>query len=189
MKKIEIIWREILEAGVKHPVFEQKKLAEQFGMSTSTVFSALSPLRELGAVVVTGRNFRLTNAEKLLYFWATHRNLSRDIIYATRAPFSVAEIEGLMDAHAVYGCYSAVRIHLGSAPADYDKVYVYGTEALKVRFPKAPGPANLFVLRPDPYLTGNVTPVSQTLVDLWNLSDWYATDYFRALKEHAYGFL
>lgn len=56
MKKIEIIWREILETGVKNPLFEQKGLAEKFSFSTSTVFAAIVPLRQIGAVAVTGRN-------------------------------------------------------------------------------------------------------------------------------------
>lgn len=187
MKKIEIIWREILETGVKNPVFEQKQLAEKFNFSTSTVFAALKPLRGIGAVAVTGRNFRLTNLEKLLYFWATHRNLSKDIIYQTRVEQPTMETEGMIDNKTIYGAYSAARILLGFAPADYDKVYVYGSKEITTRFPRLPGPANFFVLKPDPFLKPPTTGISQTFVDLWNLSDWYATDFLRALKEKFYG--
>ena len=45
MKKIELIWREILDEGIINPIFEQKKLAKKFGLSTSTVFAAIKPLR------------------------------------------------------------------------------------------------------------------------------------------------
>jgi len=30
---------------------------------------------------------------------------------------------------------------------------------------------------------GAVTPDIQTFVDLWNLSDWYAKDFLKALKD------
>lgn len=189
MKKIELIWREILETGTKDQTFEQKQLAVKFGFSTSTVFAAIKPLRDLGAITVTGRNFRITNLEKILLFWATHRNLTRDIIYQTHVDLPVMEIEGLMDNQTVFGAYSAARILLGSAPADYDKVYVYGSEDLQSRLPKLSGEPNFFVLKLDRFLKSKTTPVSQTYVDLWNLKDWYATDFLNALKQKYYGFL
>ena len=193
-----MIWREVLESGIKQSnlpagnhVFEQKKLAEQFGFSTSTVFAAIKPLRAIGAVMVTGRNFRITNFEKILLFWATHRVLIKDIIYETRVEQPVLEIEGLVDSKTIYGAYSAGRILLGTAPAEYDKVYVYADSKknLQQRFPPKPGRANFFVLKKDQFLTGKTTPVSQTFIDLWNLSDWFAADFLTALKEKFYGFL
>jgi hypothetical protein len=191
MQKIELIWREILETGVKNPVFRQNELAKKYGFSTSTVFAAIKPLRAIGAVRVTGRDFRLTDLEKVLMFWATHRNLTKDIVYQTRVEQPVFEIEGLVDNTTVYGAYSAGRMLLGNAPSDYDKVYIYGPNSLAERFPKQKGQPNLFVLKPDPFLKnfGKVTPVSQTYIDLWNLSDWYAADFLKALKEKFYGFL
>ncbi len=188
MKKIEIIWREILETGVKNPIFEQKQLAKKFHFSTSTVFAAIKPLRDIGAVAVTGRNFKISNFEKILFFWATHRNLNKDIIYQTRVELPVLEIEGLVDNQTIFGSYSAARMHLGSAPADYDKVYVY-SNFLEERFPKKTGIPNLFVLKPDLFLKEKITSVPQTFVDLWNLSDWYAADFLKALKEKFYAHL
>lgn len=193
MKKIEIIWREMMEQAVKNPVFEQKQLATKFGFSTSTVFASLTSLRNLGAVSVTGRNFRITSLEKLLLFWATHRNLNHDIVYQTHIEAPVLEIEGLMDDDTIYGCYSATRFHLKVAPSEYDKVFVYSTnpENLKRRFPASPLSPNFFVLKADPFLSafGKITPVSQTYVDLFNLKDWYAGEFLKALKEKYYGFL
>ncbi|KKU92049.1 MAG: hypothetical protein UY21_C0006G0016 [Microgenomates group bacterium GW2011_GWA1_48_10] len=191
MKKIELIWREILENGQKDPVFEQKELASRLGLSTSTVFAALEPLRAIGAVTVGGRGFRLTNFSKVLFFWATHRNLAKDIVYKTRVDLPMVEIEGLVDNETIYGAYSAGRRLLGQAPADYDKVYLYAskTDNLIRRFPRAGGAANVFVLQADPGLPafGKMTPVSQTFVDLWNLPDWFAQDFLEALKEKFYG--
>ena len=133
MKKIELIWREILDEGIINPIFEQKKLAKKFGLSTSTVFAAIKPLRAIGAVEVTGRNFKIINFEKILMFWATHRNLQKDIIFQTHVDLPIHEIEGLMDNKIIYGGYSAARHLLNDTPADYDKVYVYGETD---RFPK-----------------------------------------------------
>jgi hypothetical protein len=193
MKKIELIWREILETGVKNPVFEQKKLAQKFHFSTSTVFAAVSPLRHIGAVTVTGRNFRITNLEKILLYWATHRQLNKDIIYQTHVDAPVLEIEGLMPPHTIYGAYCAARRLLADAPADYEMVYVYASDALAIqkRFPPSKQSPNLFVLAADPYVAafGPVTPPSQTFVDLWNLPHWYAKDFLDAVKEKFYGFL
>lgn len=194
MKKIEIIWREILEESKKSAFFEQKKLAYKYGISTSTVFAALYPLRNIGAVAVTGRNFRVVNIEKILMFWATHRNLKRDITYQTFVDLPVLEIEGLVDNQTIFGAYSTARILLKDSPSEYDKVYVYHPEPdnLMERFPKSDNKnPNFFVIKPDPNLAnyGKTTPVSQTFVDLWNLSDWYADEFIKALREKYYGFL
>lgn len=192
MKKIEIIWRDILEEGKKSPTFEQKKLAQKYKFSTSTVFAAIFPLRNIGAIDVTGRNFRIVNIEKILLFWATHRNLLKDIIYQTFVDLPVLEIEGLVDNETIFGAYSAARIKLKNAPSEYSKVYVYHKkpEILENRFPQNKNqPPNFFVIKQDQYLSkyGKTTPVSQTFVDLWNLSDWYADEFIKALKEKFYG--
>ncbi|MBI3577402.1 hypothetical protein HY086_05180 [Candidatus Gottesmanbacteria bacterium] len=193
MKKIEIIWREILEKAAKTATFEQKQLAEKFHFSTSTVFAAVSPLRDIGAIAVTGRNFRITNLEKILLFWATHRRINRDIVYQTHAEMPVMEIEGLIDNHTIYGAYSAARILLKAAPSEYDKAYFYHKDSkeLRQRFPPSSNAPNIFVLKADPFLPsyGKTSPLSQTYVDLWNLKDWYADEFLRALKEKFYGFL
>ncbi|MEK7566015.1 MAG: hypothetical protein AAB506_03145 [Patescibacteria group bacterium] len=186
MKKIELIWREILDVGLKNPVFEQKQLAQRFGFSTSTVFAAVKPLRAIGAVEVSGRNFKLVNFEKLLMFWATHRNLQKDVIYQTHVDLPVYEIEGLVDNNTIFGAYSAARNLLDEAVADYDKIYVYGDLSLTRRFLKQKGIPNFFILRKDKFLKGKITSVSQTFVDLWNLPDWFAKDYLEALKAKFY---
>ena len=69
--------------------------------------------------------------------WATHRNFSSDIIYATSVEKSAREIEGLMPPDIIFGAFSAYRFSHNSAPADYDQVYVYANELdeIKKRFP------------------------------------------------------
>ena len=87
----------------------------------------------------------------------------------------------------IFGVYSAYRLMYGNTPADYDKVYVYALtgDAVQARFPKRKGPSNLVVLQADPFLSGygKTTPPVQTYVDLWNLPDWYAQDFRRALRK------
>jgi len=193
MSKKEIIWREILFQAIeqKNRQFTQKELAAKFGFSLSTVFNALKAPRQIGAIKVTGRNFQVIDIEKFLYLWATGRNLKKDIIYQTRVDESVLNIEGLMPPSAIYGAYSAYRLKFKSAPADYDKVYIYSAdiEEIKKRFPavnavKTKTP-NLIVLKADEFLKnyGQTTTLAQTFVDLWNLSEWYAKDFLEALKE------
>ena len=195
MQKIETIWRELLFEALekKNRQFTQKKLAEKFHFSLSTVFQALKIPRKMGAVRVTGRFFVLEDPEKLLYHWASARNLRKDLIYQTRVDLPVLEIEGQMPAGVVFGAFSAFRQRFQMVPADYDKVYVYTNNLaeIKKRFPQNGGPANLFVLASDEFLFsyGYFTSLGQTFVDLWNLKEWYAKEFINALREKINGLL
>jgi len=188
MKKIEIIWRELLYQALEksNRQFTQKNLAEKFNFSTSTIFQALKAPRKMGAVRVTGRFFVLEDPEKLLYHWASVRNLEKDIIFSTRVDLPILEIEGRMPPDAVFGGYSSARQKLAEPPADYDKIYIYSQNLseIKQRFGSQKGSENLIVLKPDGFLTdyGQTTSLAQTFVDLWNLPDWYAKEFTGALK-------
>ncbi len=190
MSKKEILWREILYQAVENKKIEftQKKLAEKFGFSLSTVFNALKIPRQSGAIQVTGRNFIVRDAEKFLLLWATQRNVEKEIIYKTSSSNSVREIEGTMPDDVTFACYSAYVKKYRDAPADFDKVYVYAdlekTAEIRKRFPAKKGYFNLIVLKADSYLKefGLLTPDAQTFVDLWNLKDWQAKEFLNALK-------
>ncbi len=189
MKKIEIIWRELLNSVLENKVrrFEQKALAQKFGFSTSTVFQALKVPRQMGAVRVTGRYFVLEDPEKLLYHWASTRNIESDILASLKVSEPILEIEAKMPPKVIFGAYSAARMTLTTPPADYDKIYIYSNdiEKIKERFEIKKGNANLFVLKSDKFLLdyGQTTILAQTFVDLWNLKDWYAREYVKAIKE------
>ena len=189
MKKIEIIWRELLFQAIEKKTrqFTQKELAEKFGFSTSTIFQALKTPRKMGAVRVTGRFFVLEDPEKLLYHWASARDLKKDILFAGKVDLPILEIEGRMPPGVIFGGFSAARLILKEPPADYDKVYVYtlDPEKIKERFKLEKGKENLFVLKADPFLGnyGQITPLCQTFVDLWNLPEWYAKEFVQALRE------
>lgn len=197
MKKKEIIWREILYQVLeeKKRQFTQKELAAKFGFSLSTVFNALKVPRQTRAIEVTGRDFRVLDPEKLLYLWGTFRNFYKDIMYETSVSLPPFEIEGLMPNEVIFGAYSAYRKRFGEAPADYDKIYVYlpprFLSVIEKRFPPKKGYSNLFVLEADEFLGeyGPLAPLPQIFVDLWNLREWYAHDFYLNLKEKIDGIL
>jgi len=190
MTKKEVIWREILFQALenKKTEFTQKELAQKYSFSLSTVFNALKIPRESNAIEGK-RGFRIRDLEKFLYLWATFRKIKKEIIYQTAIKKSVFEIEGEMPPSVIFGAFSAFLKKYKEAPADYDKVYVYielkNLREIKKRFPCQKGYFNLIVLKADPWLKnfGKITPDCQTFVDLWNLPEWYAKDFFNALKE------
>ena len=189
MLKKEIIWREILNQFFEKKIrrFTQKELAAKFSFSLSTVFNALRVPRESEAIKVKGRYFEIYDAEKFLNIWATFRNIKKDFIYKTHARGGVKEIEGFVPPGSVFTAYSAYRKKFNEAPADYDRVYIYSENLAEVkkRFPPQKGYENLIVLKPDNFLKnfGLIVPLSQLYVDLWNLPEWYAYDFLKALRQ------
>ncbi|MFH1536295.1 MAG: hypothetical protein ABIC96_04505 [Patescibacteria group bacterium] len=195
MKKIEIIWRELLYQSIEkgNRQFTQKNLAAKFAYSTSTVFQALRPLREMGAVRVTGRNFTLEDPEKLVYHWASVRKLSSDILLKGHLDIPVKEMEGLAPPSSIFGGYSAACRFFSEAPADYDKLclYVRDLDEVLKRYKIGRGRPNLLILKADDFLAdyGDFTTISQTFVDIWNFEDWYAKEFTAALKRKIDEFL
>lgn len=198
MLKIETIWHHILYLAIEKGQFQgtQKVLAQELNYSLSTVNSAIRQAADIGAIDLSSRFFVLRDVKKLLYFWATHRNLKKDIIYQTYVDEPVLEIEGIIPDGAILAGYSAARNILGEAPADYSKVYFYFDKArvdmLKGRFPKVKSDNfNFFVLElfPKQPKYGLVTTLPQTFVDLWNFSDWYAKDFLNEIERKIDGLL
>lgn len=188
MKKIEMIWREILTAAIERRIltFQQQELAGKFGVSTSTIHHALIKPRAVGAVSVHGRGFDVTDAEKLLMLWATERSIQKDIIYQTFVDLPVLEVEGLLPGSVIPTAYTSYRLRYRDTPADYDSVYCYSDQPEEVtrRFGSdTKRPPNLFILRLDPHLRDYTPcpPLPQLFVDLWNLPQWYAHDYQQAV--------
>jgi len=191
MTKKEIIWREILFQTIekKKIKFTQKEIAQKYGFSLSTVFNALKIPREM-SIIEGKRGFRVKDAEKFLYLWATHRSFKKDIIYQTYVSNKTCkQIEGEVPPFVIFGAYSAFAKKYENLPADYDKVYIYLNEEnldeIKKRFPASKGYPNLIVLKSDSWLKdfGGTTPNVQTFADLWNVPEWYAKDFLPALKE------
>lgn len=187
MKKIEYIWRELLIQTVekREPVFAQQSLSAKFGLSSSTVNLSLSPLRKLGAVSIGKRHSEVTDYEKILYHWANHRHLEKDISAKLHVGLPVMEIEGRLPENSIPTGYTAIREKFGEPPSNYDKVYCYHADPTIVtaRFAAdiTRGEPNLFVMKADPFLGPQVS-LPQVFVDLWNMHDWYAKDFCRFIK-------
>lgn len=191
MFKSEIVYRELLEspgAGLS-----QLGLSKRLGFSISTVNNALKPLVAMGAVKILPRGLRVTDREKLLLYWASVRDLEKDVVYSTRSDLMPSEIEKGMPASVVYTAYSAYKFRFESVPADYSEVYIYSGNSGEVckRFPQRSGPRNLFMLKMDKRLgelsKDGIAPNSQVFVDLWNVRDWYAKEYVKELGVRIYG--
>lgn len=189
MLKKETIWREILFQSIEKNQynFKQIDLAKKFGFSLSTVFNALKVPREIKAIEVSGRGFKLKSVEKLLYLWATQRKFKKDIIYQTFVSDPVEKIESAMPEDIIWAGFSAYKFKYGQAPADYSQIFVYSDnlEEIKKRFPLKKGPSNLFVLKQDEYLKkyGQFGTMGQIFVDIWNSDEWYAQEFIKQLKE------
>jgi len=193
MIKKEIIWRELLFQAIEKKKFNntQKDLAKKFGFSLSTVFSALKIPRQVGAVNVGGKGIQIRDIEKFIVLWATMRNLSKEVIYKTNTGLDTLQTEKSMPNNIIWTAYSAFRLKYPKKPlpASYDKIYVYANKTIikqiQKRFPKNKKEPNLFILKPDPYLKnyGKIAPLPQILADLWNIKDWYASDFYKILLE------
>lgn len=191
MKKIEFVYREILYQLLekKNNKLTQLAVASKLNISLSTVNYALKPLRAMGAVDVKLKNFTVVDKQKIIYYWASLRNISKDIIYETRVDKPIQKIESEMPANVVYGAFTAYKFKFKDVPADYSEIYVYGSDEIiddiKKRFPESKNVPNLFVLKKDSLMEnyGQITTLAQTFVDLWNLKEWYAKEFLMTLEE------
>src|SRR3989338_9902278 len=95
MKKIELVYSYVLEQALdkRRKKITQSEIAAALGISLSTVNLAISHLRKMNAVRVKLRSFDVVDAKKILYYWASIRNVEKDVVYAARADATVAEIE------------------------------------------------------------------------------------------------
>lgn len=190
MKKKEWVYRKMLheEAGKKR--LTQLGLSKELGISLCTVNNALKPLAQMGIISIKRMGLGLLEPKKLLLFWASVRNLQKDVVYSTRADMPVSQIEKSMPDGVFYTAYSGCKFRLKRVPADYSEVYVYAggkaLEEIEKRFPRKDGPQNLFVLKSDGALEkishDGVAPLEQIYADLWNLRQWYAKEFTDALE-------
>lgn len=183
MKRIEEVYREILFQSMekKNSTLTQSHLAKALKMSLSVVNLALKPLRNMNAINIKKRSFDVIDKKKVLYYWASIRNLEKDIIYKTRVEKPVRKIESEMPSDGIYSSYSAYKFKFKDVPADYSEVYVYSDnlKEMQKRFPPNKKTPNLFVLKKGKNI--KITTAS-IFVDLWNLREWYAKDFLNAIE-------
>jgi|SRR3989344_4730362 len=193
MKKTDAIYREILYNTIEIKRFDltQSELSKKLSISLSIVNSVVKRLNSIGAVKIQQRSFRIIDVMKILYFWASLRNLEKDIIFKIRIDVSVREIERAM-LDLIFTGYTAYKLRFNDIPADYSEVYVYADEEeleeIKKRFSKFKlsinGKENLLVLKKDSLLDlHKKIPLAQIFVDLWNLREWYAKDFIDAFEK------
>jgi hypothetical protein len=189
MKKNEWIYREMLFRAIEKGdnFFTQKALSQSCGVSIGNVNKSLSALDKMNAIEKKPRGFSVINWKKILLYWASCRNLEKDIVYQTRVDENVIGIEKSLP-QVLFTAYSGYKFAFGRVPADYSEVVVYGdgTE-IKERFEKKAGQKhegryNLIVLKSDPHLERfKKAPLAQIYVDLWNMGTWYAEDFIKEL--------
>lgn len=194
MLKIELVYQDILFNALekKARTLTQAEIARKLSISLSTVNHALKPLKRMNAIEIKTRNFIVIDPKKILYHWASIRNLEKDIIYKTRVEKPVTQIEKEMPAKTIYSAYSAYKFRYKDVPADYSEVYIYAdAEEIKKRFPYNKNTPNLFVLKKHNQLDqyGELTTIALTFVDLWNLHAWYAKEFLKALEVKLSGIL
>ncbi|MBI2558990.1 hypothetical protein HYW20_06735 [Candidatus Woesearchaeota archaeon] len=188
MKRIEEVYRELLHQTENgNRMFTQMAVSDKLGISLSNVSNAIDPLREMGAVDVKKMCFYIINPKKIIYHWASARNLKKDIVYATRVEKSVSEIEKLMPDSAIFTAYSGYRLRYNDMPADYSEVYVYSDDLVEIkrRFPESKNTPNMFVLKKDKNIDkyGRIATNANIFVDLWNLREWYAQEFIKSMEE------
>lgn len=191
MRRIEEVYREILFQSTEkeNTTLTQSYLASALKLSLSMVNLALKPLRKMNAVKIKQRSFDIIDKRKILYYWASIRDLEKDIIYKTRVDQPVKKIESEMPAEIIYAAYSAYKFKFKDVPADYSEVYIYSDDIKEIekRFPKNNKTPNLFILKKDINL--KKMTLAQLFVDLWNLKEWYARDFLKALEVKLDGIL
>lgn len=188
MQKREFVYREILFQVLEkeNREFTQSSLASSLSISLSNVSHAIKPLKRMNAIKVNPRNFVVINPKKILLYWCSIRNVGADVIFQGNSPLSVLKLEKIMPASVVFGAYSAFKFRFNYAPADYSSVYVYSSTPDEIisRIEIRKNNPNLFILKKDPLLEryGKITTLAHTFADLWNLPEWYASDFLRDME-------
>lgn len=193
MKKIESVYREILYRAIEKQEFQltQSELSKKLDLSLSVVNLAVKKLESIGAIKIMQRSFKVIDIKKILYFWASIRNLKRDIIFKARINMPIRDIERNLP-NIIFSSYTAYKLRFKDVPADYSEVYAYADdkelEIIKKRFPDKKDneeKSNLFILKKDKVLNSYKTiPISQIFVDLWNLKEWYAKDFIISMEKN-----
>jgi hypothetical protein len=177
MKKGDRILQEVFYRFCEHGerFFKQNELAKTCGLSLGTVNPLIAKLEQFGAIERKPLGFRLLDANRALLYWAVTRELLKDITYSTFVAAPLHELEAGLPDESILTAYSGYLARFGTAPADYDAVFVYANpETIERMFKPTPKQKrNLFVLTTDEHLSrlseNGIAPLAQIYVDLWQL--------------------
>jgi hypothetical protein len=190
MLKKERVYRELVERANRRRTLTQREISQWCGVSLNLVNSVVRELRRIGAVAVYSMGLRITNPAKILYAWASQRNLDGDISLRYAIALPVHQIEKNMPGNVVFTAFSGWRLKVGQAPFDYNQVYVYAQPSagplikrLLETLPRTRGDPNTFVMFvEDPHLFASskkqIAPVGQLFVDIYALPSTPTTDGF-----------
>jgi hypothetical protein len=185
-KKMEWVYREILFQVLerKQGFLSQSSISKRCGVSIGNVNKSLKPLESMNCIEKKPRGFRVLNPKKILLYWASIRNLQRDILYQTRTEKPVEEIEKEMPT-MLFTAYSGFKFRFRRIPAEYSEILIYSKkEKIMERFPQKKGIPNIIVLKSDIHLKiFRQIPIGQLFADLWNLNTWYANDFIIDLEK------
>jgi len=194
MKK-EWIYREILYGALEKNIrdYKQIELGKVCNISLSTVNYALKPLERMGAIEKKRFGFMILDPKKILFYWASIRNLGKETVYKTHLDRPVETIESEVPANSIFTAYSAFKFKFKKIPSEYSEVVVYGKrDDFERRFGREAQAfePNLIVLDLDEHLKKfRMAPSAQIYVDLWNLGSWYAKDFLSKMEETISGVL
>lgn len=182
MKKYERIYREILtEMLNKKERFKQLELSKKCHISIGLVNKTIKRLKEINAVETFPMEFRIIDASRILFDWATRRNIRKEISEKYYVDMKTKDIENSLP--FILTAYSAWRSLNKNIPFDYNKVYAYIPTSQKELFkiwlkdkPIKRGRENLFVIfTEDEHLIEiskkKIAPIPQIFVDLYSLSE------------------
>lgn len=188
MKTYEKIYREILIRILeKKEGFTQLGLSKECNVSLGFVNKIIKRLKEIGAVDIQKRQFRIIDSSKIIFDWASKRRIKQDISEKYFIDMGISEIEKSLP--FIFTGYSAWRLLKNSVPFDYDEVYIYVTVEEKELFkmwlkdkPVKKGKENLFVIfTDDEHLVKNskkkIAPLPQIFVDIYSAGS-LASKYF-----------
>ena len=108
--------------------YTQIELSRTLKISIGQINKTIKELENIGAIEIKPKSFELIDYKKLLLFWATKRNMTKDIIYKTHSNMTIKEIESTMPNKTIFTAYSGYRQLFNDAPSDYDKVCVYSDD-------------------------------------------------------------
>ncbi|MHB1783156.1 MAG: hypothetical protein ACYCTE_10815 [Acidimicrobiales bacterium] len=159
------------------------EIARTLAVPVSTAHRALDRPAEIGAVTVhTHRGLRVVNPWRLLMLWAARRDLAGDVVARTTTSLTPWQTERLLlDEGAIIGGFGGAVARLGENPiGPYDTVFAYG-EAIDL---PGPGATTVLTLKKDPLLAryGEVAPLAQCFVDLFNTPGWKAARFVETLS-------
>src|SRR5260370_25924226 len=118
LSRTEIVWRHLLVAAFDQGIRRSSltRLSAELDLPVSTIHKALERPRAIGAVRGSASGLRVLDPKRLQLLWAALRDLSGDVVYATRVPMEANEIEARLPISVIPTPYTPFRLHYGRNP-------------------------------------------------------------------------